>query len=260
MRARPIIGKLGCQEAILDPRTIDVRDFCSISQMPSRPAARDWGIIARTGEELVYPVLANDRYGDCVKVMCCHQIGVWTGQAGEQQQISDAEALDAYRRFDGFDPARPETDVGSSLLYTLKKWRSEHIAGRTIKAFVSVPLNDEAMLFAAAEFFGGLMMSWSLPLAWQEAEEWTTGPGLSGVWAPASWGRHATLSPLYSPMGITVASWGSIIPVSLRALHVYGREAFVAIPEQLWAVLTGDRCPAGVDGAKLAALLQQVSA
>ena len=50
------------------------------------------------------------------------------------------------------------------------------------------------------------------------------------------------------------------MPVTIPAFTTYADEAYALISQDIWLKLTGDRCPAGVDGAALQAVLAKVTA
>lgn len=252
------IYKLGKNAPKWDPRTLKLTDFVNLSTLPQVPAAFDWSM--KNGVPLVYPMLGNDKYGDCVFASACHEIGTWTGQTGTEYVASEQNALEAYQAFTGFDPETGDNDNGANMLDTAMCWRTQPIAGHTIAAFASVDLKRPDLVAAACNLFGGLWTGWALPTAWQGADEWTTGPSVSGQWTPGSWGGHAVHLALISPAMLGVKTWASNMPVTLAAFSTYCEEAYALISRDCWEMLTGDRCPSGVDGAALQAALKAVTA
>ena len=228
-------------------------NYVNLSTLPSIPRAFDWSM--RDGVPLEYGMDGNDQYGDCPFASACHQIGTWTGQTGTEQVGTAADALDAYARFTGFNPADPSTDNGANMLQVALQWRTMPIMGRTIKAFATVDMKRPDLVAAAANLFGGVWVGWALPAAWQGSDEWMTGPSTEGQWAPGSWGGHATHLSLVSPAMFGVKTWGQHMCVTPKALATYCDEGYVLLSDD-W--LTDGRCPAGVDGEALAADLKLV--
>ena len=236
---------------------VQAHDILNLSVLPATPAGFDWS--QRDGADLVYPMLGNDQYGDCVFASACHQIGTWTGQTGVEQDLQEADALDAYTRFAGFNPADPSTDGGAVMLDVGNRWKNgEPIAGHVLRALVAINPKRLDLMAAAANLFGGLWTGWALPTAWQGAEEWTTGPGTTGQWAPGSWGGHAVHAALFSPAMIGIKTWTENMPVTPSAVATYCEEAYALISQDMWTKLTGGNCPAGVDLQKLIDLLPVV--
>jgi hypothetical protein len=254
-----LIHRLGKHAPTIKPKTLRISDFLNLSVLPTPPAAFDWSQPA--DKQLAYGMDGNDKWGDCVFASGCHHIGTWTGNTGTEQIATAADALDAYGRFTGWKPSDPSTDRGASMLLTATRWRNEPIFGHTIAAFASVDIHRLDLVAAATYLFGGLWIGWSLPSAWQGADAWEASPGgiLTGRWAPGSWGGHATHSPAHSPRLIDIVTWQSHVPATIPAFEAYADEAYVLISTDTWACLTGDRCPAGVDGAALRAALSLVT-
>jgi len=253
-----LIHQLGKHPVRHDSRTLKLADFVNLSTLPSVPAAFDWSM--REGQPFDYPMLGNNRYGDCVFASACHQVISWTGQTSVPQSIAESDALAAYADFAGFNPADPSTDNGANMLDVAKKWQTTPIAGRKIAAFVAVDMKRPDLIAAACNLFGGLWTGWSLPTAWQGADEWTSGPSQSGQWAPGSWGGHAVHLCLISPAMLGVKTWGQHMCVTPAAFAAYCEEAYALISVDTWLTLVGNRCPSGIDGPGLEAALSQVTA
>jgi hypothetical protein len=252
------IYKLGKNEKKVKLKTLQIHDFMNLSVMPAPPAAFDWSMVR--GKPLFYGMDGNDKYGDCPFVSACHQIGTWTGNTGIEQVATEKDALDAYGRFVGFDPTKPETDNGANMLDTATRWRIEPIFNRKIAAFASVDLKRLDLVASAMFAFGGLWIGWRLPKAWQGADVWDISPtgSTEGDWKPNSWGGHATHGPALSPKLMGVETWQKHMPVTVPAFEAYADEGYVLISTDTWACLTGNDCPAGVDGAALQAALAQI--
>ena len=174
--------------------------------------------------------------------------------------IVEAEALDAYHRFTGFDPVTGAGDSGANMLDFMTKWKSMPVAGHTIKGFVAVDTRNLALLAACANLFGCLMLGWDLPLAWQQADVWDVDPkgSTSGIWTPGSWGGHCTASPAWSPQLVGVKTWTENKSATVKAVPLYCPEAYAPVSEDTWAILQGTHCPSGVDVQKLMDLLPVV--
>jgi hypothetical protein len=254
------IYRLGKQAPTLKKKTLKIGDFLNLSVLPTPPAAFDWSMIK--SKPLVYGMDGNDNFSDCVFASACHHIGTWSGNTGEEQIATEADALAAYGKFAGFKQSDPSTDNGASMVLTATQWRTQPIFNHTIAAFASVDLKRLDLVAAAAYLFGGLWIGWQLPKAWQGANSWDvpSSGNTSGDWAPGSWGGHATHVPAFSPRLIGVKTWQQDMPATIPAFAAYADEAYALISKDIWLQLTGDRCPAGVDGAALQAALAQVTA
>lgn len=255
------IHPLGKHAPTLKKKTLQIGDFLNLSVLPTPPAAFDWSMPSG-GRSLVYGMDGNDKWGDCVFASACHHIGTWSGNTGGEQIATEADALGAYTAFTGFNPADPATDNGASMLITATQWRTKPIFNHTIVAFASVDRRRLDLVAAASYLFGGIWVGWALPLAWQGADSWDVSPGgiLTGKWAPASWGGHATHSPAFSPRLLGIKTWQEDMPATIPAFTSYADECYALISRDVWLRLTGDRCPAGVDGMALQSALSLVTA
>ena len=253
------IYRLGKHAPTLKKKTLKIGDFLNLSVLPTPPAAFDWSMIE--GKPLIYGMDGNENFGDCVFASACHHIGTWSGNTGEEQIATEDDALGAYGRFTGFSRSDPLSDNGASMVLTATQWRTQPIFNHTIAAFASVDLKRLDLVAAAAYLFGGLWIGWQLPLAWQGADVWDLPPGGTvGNGAIGSWGGHATHGPAFSPRLLGIKTWQKNVPATIPAFTTYADEAYALISKDIWLRLTGDRCPAGVDGAALQAALSQVIA
>ena len=240
---------------------LQAHDLLNLSALPTRPAARDWSM--KSGVETTYQMFANDRLGTCVIASLLDEFLTWAAQTGALFSASEQDALDGYQKFGGWDPSNSvATDRGCVMLDVVTRLLSETLAGQTVRAFDHVDPKNEVLMAAALELFGGLWLGWDLPLAWQGADVWdVSSAGIkTGAWAPGSWGGHATHSPLWSPTRCGVITWMEHQPVTMPAVAAYCSEAYALVSDRLWAVLTGDRCPAGVDVQRLVDLMPDVGA
>ena len=254
------IHPLGKHAPTLKKKTLQIGDFLNLSVLPTPPAAFDWSMIK--GKPLIYGMDGNENFGDCVFASACHHIGTWSGNTGDEQIATEADALGAYGRFTGFKQSDPSTDNGASMVLTATQWRTQPIFNHTIAAFASVDLKRLDLVAAAAYLFGGLWIGWQLPKAWQGANSWDvpSNKSLTGDWAPNSWGGHATHMPAFSPRLLGIKTWQQDMQATIPAFTAYADEAYALISKDIWLRLTGDRCPAGVDGAALQSALSQVTA
>jgi len=249
---------LGKNARKIKAKTLQIHDFLNLSVLPAPPAAFDWSMVA--GTPLVYGMDGNDTYSDCVFASACHHIGTWSGNTSSELIATAADALAAYGAFTGFVQGDPSTDQGANMLDVATAWRTRPIFNHEIAAFAAVDLKRMDLVAAAMYLFGGLWIGWSLPLAWQGADEWDVSPSgiLTGNWAPGSWGGHATHVPACSPRLLGAKTWQENMPVTIPAFEAYAEEGYALISTDTWETLMGNKCPAGVDGAALQAALAQV--
>ena len=250
----PPVGKLGrlAHNPAHVRMALQAHEVLDLSRMPSRPAARDWSQVK--GVDVDYQMWKNNELGNCGIASLLGLMTTWARQTGAPFVASDDDAVDGYARLGGYVPGKPATDRGVVMLDVLGKLvGGETLAGQEIVAGVSIDTSNEDMMDAAAEFFGGLWIGYGLPKAWQGADVWDGPPGgkLTGDWAPWSWGGHAVAQPGYSPAMSRVITWQYGQPVTPLGRRAYCEEAYGLVSRDLWLILAGDRCPAGIDVQRL---------
>ena len=147
----------------------------------------------------------------------------------------------------GFDPNDPATDNGANMLSVLKQWRKDGIAGHKIGAYAAYSAARAKRVRQAIWLFGSTYLGLALPAAAQELKIWDIPEGqpLTGDWYPGSWGGHAVEAPKYDQSGVSVVTWGELLPVTYRFLAAYCDEAFAVLSQELF--LDSGKCPAGFD-------------
>jgi hypothetical protein len=112
--------KLGKQEARPGSIKLKFEDFIDKSRLrrlrgpgPIRPKKVGHGaLVARKG----WGMYANDHYGCCVWSGAAHETRLWTYEGSNKNTwFRDKDILADYSECAGFDPNRPETDVGTDM-------------------------------------------------------------------------------------------------------------------------------------------------
>lgn len=103
-------------------RCVQARDVLNLSTLPSRPAARDWGMVA--GVDVPYQMWLNDQLSNCVIASMLGQMTTWAAQTGTPFLATDADALAGYEKFGGYVPGDPSTDNGVVMLDVAQRLRS----------------------------------------------------------------------------------------------------------------------------------------
>jgi len=244
--------KLGKRPPRHDPRTLKLAKYIRIQELPAAPAVVDW-----TRAVPAWPMLANDRVGNCVEAGQLHMIMAWLANAVNQATApTDQDAIALYSAITGYLPGDDSTDNGTDMLSALKYWRKTGICvGGTVHrigAFAQVNVNDPRELKAALWLFGGLFTGWALPKSVQGATEWKvplSGPRLCGK--PGSWGGHcAPLASDDSTGELRAITWGALMPVAPGFPPVYCDECFAIISDD-W--LRNGQAPSGFNAGQLAA-------
>jgi hypothetical protein len=199
--------KLGWKDALPDPRTLQLgRYLAPRPALPTPDQSANW--VARIPS---WPMLANDRVGDCAPVACAHLARAWTGYAADQPaDITDEQVLAAYSQISGYDPATGEHDDGCTSLATLNHFRRTGVGGHRAAAYVQVDVTDVLQVKLAVQWFGGLFAAVQLPMSARDqiAANLVWSPIRGDRGRPGSWGGHAIHVGGYRPRFVTCVTWG----------------------------------------------------
>ena len=251
------LGKLAPKH---DPRTLRFASYVKPHALPPIPAEVDriGPVLARIG---VFPMLANDRLGDCTCASSEHiDIATETlgGHVGLPADERERQTIALYSRVTGYDPQTGANDNGAMLLDVLKALSTTGYDGEgkdTIGAYVSVdPLNEEH-LRAALYLFGVLYTGVNLPVSAQAevGRVWSATTGVGSE--PGSWGGHAIFTGKITATERECITWGARQRMTRAWQERYMDEA--------WTFITPDFITAAgktVDGFDLAGLMVDIAA
>ncbi len=242
--------RLGRKALLTDTRTLKLERYFT-DQLPAAPAAVDW-----TQGMTSFGSLLNDSLGDCTIAGVGHAIQIFTANTGSEAAVTDAEALQYYEEWDGYNPAIPGTDQGGIELDVLKKWRAQGFAGHTLDAFADVAPTHTANVCQGIALFGGVYIGIAMPLSAQEqiGSVWDVSDGVEGE--PGSWGGHCVFVPAYDADGLTCITWGSLQRMTWNFWRKYVDEVHTLISPDFIRV-TG-LSPSGFDLAALQLDLSQI--
>src|SRR5215472_15504068 len=95
-----------------DKRTLLLGKYIT-PDLPPPPDATDYSKAVPT-----WPMMGNDKYGDCTCAAAGHMIQQWTANTGSANVLPDSQILSVYQHFVG-----DSTDKGVSMLDVLIYWR-----------------------------------------------------------------------------------------------------------------------------------------
>jgi len=248
--------KLGKLPPRHDRRTLHFANYVR-DQLPQPPASCAW-----SGKVASWPMMLNDRLGDCAIAGPGHQIEAWTANAGAEFTPTDDQILAAYSAVSGYDPATGAGDNGCVELDVLNYWRANGIAGHKIGAFVALEPRNHQQVQEGLWLFGGVYIGLSLPLSAQNQQVWSApvAPWLAHMlpqYQPGSWGGHAVYVVDYDQRGLTCVTWGALQRMTWSFLDTYCDEAW-GIVSQDWIEQSG-QAPSGFDLAALTADLAELA-
>jgi len=217
--------RLGKGPAKLDPRTLQLTSYMKAGAPPSPPSKEDYAkAVAK------WPVMLNDKLGDCTCAAAGHMIEQWTTYSKKAFTPTDQDILTAYEAVSGYDPTTGQNDDGALMLDVLNYWRGTGVGNHKIDAFVAVDPSNRTDVMDAIYLFGNCYIGVQLPVTAQTQRVWavpTGGP--TGPGAPGSWGGHAIPIVAYDHRNLTVVTWGTLKRMTWGFLQTYCDEAYAVL-------------------------------
>ena len=232
---------LGRQPA--NPTKPKLRLRRALGERPTAPLTCDWlSVVPR------WNMFSNDQVGCCTCASIGH-VAVEVDKNGQLRDLAltDQDILTAYSAISGYDPARPETDVGATLQDALDYWRKTGIAGNTIAAFAWIDAQDLELVRACIATFGAVYTGMWMPASAMDqldrGQPWTL-VGRSPIL-----GGHCVPLGAYDEESFTCVTWGQTqrmdVPFYLRYF-----DEVTCVVDLDWLRSTG-LSPAGIDVATL---------
>lgn len=220
--------QLGWVKGPEDHRTLRLAAYTA-PDLPAPPASLDY-----MSKIKQWPVLGNDRFGDCVFVTCGHMEQAWTTYAGVAPFTpTTTQILSAYSAVTGFDPRTGRNDNGTVSLDALRYWQKTGIAGHKIAAYVRLDHRNPTEMKAALNLLSGVFLAAQLPTSadtqFSRRQPWTV---VRAGGTRGSWGGHAIRMGAYDEQYLEVSTWGRRQKATWDWWAKYGAEA--------WAVLSLD--------------------
>jgi hypothetical protein len=225
--------KLGKKEARPDSIKLKLEDFVDKRRLRALRAAHPirprkvghGGLIARQG----WAMLGNDHYGCCVWSGAAHETKLWTYEGSNKNTwFRDKDVLADYAQCTGFDPKRPETDVGTDMQKAAKYRQDIGIRDayghfHKILAYLAIKPGDLELHLDAIWLFGAVGIGFLVPESAMDqnarGEPWTVvsqSKILSGHYVPAvSWNGQY----------LDVVTWGATQAMSPQFLAKYNDES-----------------------------------
>ncbi|HYL47205.1 MAG TPA: hypothetical protein VEU52_09255 [Candidatus Limnocylindrales bacterium] len=244
--------RLGKKPARHDPRTLQFAKYLLPKALPAPPAHETWA--AKVNQ---WPMMGNDKIGDCTCAAAGHFIEEWTANVGPTVIPPDQSIIAAYSAITGYDPATGANDNGAVELDVLNYWRSTGIDNHKIEAYVALEPKNTEHIKDAVYLFGGVYIGVALPVTAQNQTVWSVPPGgPNGQGAPGSWGGHAVPVVAYDNRTLTCVTWGKLLKMTWGFWQAYCDEAY-AILSPDW-INSKNYSPGNFDLTTLRADLNQV--
>lgn len=221
--------KLGKLSPRHDPRTLQFAQYLP-SSLPKPADSCDWSPAVKN-----WPMMANDRLGDCTCAAAGHLIQDWSFNRSQKDPKpfppftpTDAQIVAAYSQITGYNSATGENDNGAVELDVLKFWKKHGIAGQKISAYVALEPGNLDHVKYSIILLGGCYIGVSLPLSAQnQPDVWSVVGGHSA--APGSWGGHAVCPVGYDLQFVYFISWGKLMKMTWQFWLKYVDEAYAIL-------------------------------
>ena len=222
--------------------------------MPTRlpPPHQDWYSRVQG-----WPMMLNDRIGDCTCAAVGHAIQQWSTYASTPVVMTDQQVQALYEAVGGYIPGKPATDAGAVEFDVLARWTRPGLdLGRPVPdlldGFAEVPPADHAQVRQAIAWFANLYIGLALPVSAQRQGVWDVPRGgARGQGAPGSWGGHAVLVVGYDPQGLVCVTWGALKRMTWAFWDAYVEEAYALLSRDF--VTAAGTAPDGLSWAQLQA-------
>jgi hypothetical protein len=243
--------KLGKHPPKFDVRTLQFGAYMT-KGLPAPPASVDYSKAVPA-----WPMMGNDKYGDCTCAAAGHMIEEWTANTGNEETLPDTKILAAYKHFAGNNP-----DAGANMLDVLKYWRATGIGGDKIMAFAQLQPRSAIQAKDAINIFANCYIGVELPnFAVAPGTNFLTTPwvvppqGPVGDAAPNPNNGHCIPAVGYDDRNLYVVTWGALKMMSWEFYQAYMDEAFAVLSKD-WIEKKVGKAPNGFD---LAALQQDLA-
>jgi hypothetical protein len=244
--------KLGKHPPKFDTRTLQFGAYVT-KDLPSPPPSVDYS--KKVPE---WPMMGNDKYGDCTCAAAGHMIEEWTANTGTEETIPDSKILAAYKHFAGNN-----ADAGANMLDVLNYWRKTGIGQDKILAFAALQPRSVIQAKDSINLFANCYIGVALPdFAVTPGSDflktpWVVPPqGPVGSAAPNPNNGHCIPAVGYDDRNLYVVTWGALKMMSWEFYQAYMDEAFAVLSND-WLDKKLGKAPNGFD---LVALKQDLAA
>ncbi len=218
------------------------------AQIPTPPASFD----GSKGRSIKYPILGNDRYGDCYYADACHCVQTWTGNVGSQALFDANVVTKRYLAISGGD-----NGLGDDQIFP--EWKRGIIGPNgpyTILDDMTVDPRDDAAIRLGIWLFCGASYTAALP------DKWINSAAPGAVWdagTPNQSNGHAMHLSGYSPDYYFDETWAIDPPIRLTPRGLKSSDPEVTVQFSLHMFRADGTAPHnGMNYDQLAALWHQL--
>ncbi len=170
----------------------------------------------------LFPMDANDQYGDCTCAALAHADTCFNGLLGKLSIMAEADVVTLYMKLTGGQ------DTGMAELDVLKYWKSNSVQGDQIISYVSIDPKNHTMVQQAIATFGGVYLG-------MNCQENAMNDFDAGVtWEPGTLTNdgHAVFAVEYDQETVTVLTWGDTQKGSWAWWDACVEECYAILPPE----------------------------
>jgi hypothetical protein len=235
--------KLGKRPARRDAFRLRLGDYLKIAALPPLPQ-----VFGHQNLIASWPMLANDRYGDCVWAGAAHETMLLEKEGDKDVIFNDDNVLSDYAASTGFCLADPTSDNGTDMQAAAAYRQKTGIvdaAGQRhkIAAYVMIEPGNVEHLYCASYLFGAVGIGLTLPAsALDQAARGETWDIVNG--SAIDGGHYVPLVGRGADGHLATVSWGALQSMTERFFVKYCDEAAAYVSTEC---LVNQKSPEGFD-------------
>ena len=145
--------KFGRLARMEDPKGPNLMMSNYVKKVPDPPSevdnlARVYGNLGINDPKILFPILGNDRYGNCTFAALAHYITLANGLIGVHKIPLEKDVIAAYLKF------THGKDVGANELAVMKNWNKKGCLGEKIPYYIDIDPHNHKQVMQTMWLFG----------------------------------------------------------------------------------------------------------
>ena len=195
--------RFGKRPPVKDYRTFMLIDYLKKDEVPVPP--KELNVLDRVYQNIdpddptqLFPMMDNDKIGNCTIVGMAHADTVWSSLIGNKSIYPTELVNKIYFTLTG------GIDSGLAMLSVLEYFRKNTVAGERIYAYVSLNPHNHTHVKQAIMLFGGIFLGFQVQenclIEFRDRIPWKPGKLLNA--------GHAVFATGYDKDGVNMLTWG----------------------------------------------------
>lgn len=222
---------LGKKPAVKNSVSFRLRDYLSLTKLPSAPT-----IVDHEHLSIVWAMLGNDEYGDCVWAGAAHETMAWNKTAKKDVGFSAISVLSDYSKVTGFKPSDPNTDQGTDMSVAAKYRQKTGVLDAVgkrhkVAAYLAITPGNRLELKQAVYLMEGVGIGIQFPSS--AMDQFNAGKPWTVVASSSIEGGHYVPALGYDKDYVYVVTWGKVQKMSWAFFDRYCDEGIVYLSEEM---------------------------